>query len=64
MGERIVTEIHKGCGGEIVKRVCNKCGAKWNPVKYIFTNKIEIPEPKGFDPQEYRKRIRQGKDLP
>lgn len=58
-----MAEIHKDCGGEIVKRTCLKCGKKWGAIKYLFDKNIEIPDGK-FDPQEHRKRIRERRDLP
>ena len=55
---------HKGCGGEVVDRVCKKCGKKFGGLRYIFSSKLEVRQMPRFDPTEYRKRIRKGRDIP
>jgi len=61
-----MVKIHKGCGGKIKGRVCQKCGYVWSRKAYLLKRNIETPKPeppKGFDPQEYRQRIRRGDDI-
>ena len=55
--------IHKGCGGTIKKRKCAKCGKTWGIVGSILTGSIESKEVK-FDEEAYRRRIKEGKDIP
>ena len=63
-------KIHKDCGGRIVKGRCRKCGQKWGFVGSRTSREIKLvniePEPteKLFSAREYRKRIRDGKDIP
>lgn len=56
--------IHSKCGGKIVNRICQKCGQKWGKIGYLVSQSIEPDGPKKFDPKEYRKRIRDGRDIP
>jgi len=57
--------FHKGCGGEIIRRKCKKCEKVWGRVGYYLASDIEDrPNDKRFDPKDYRKRIREGRDLP
>jgi hypothetical protein len=57
-----VRKVHRSCGGEVKHRKCSKCGHTWNRLTYIFANDIKEVEVK-FDPAEYKKRIRSGRDL-
>ena len=55
---------HKGCGGEVRGRKCLKCGKVWGLASYFVASDI-VEKSKGkFDPQEYRKRIRERRDIP
>jgi len=56
--------LHKDCGGLIVKRKCDKCGKTWSRVSYFSSNEIEDKKEPRFNPEEYRKRIRDRRDLP
>jgi uncharacterized OB-fold protein len=58
-----IKRTHKGCGGVILNSRCSKCGKVWGPLKWYFAKDIDDQEEK-FDPKEYRKRIREGRDLP
>ena len=61
---KLIIETHKGCGGKIVNKVCEKCGKKWNKISYYLSGKDFNMETKSdFDPQEYRNRIRSGRDI-
>jgi len=53
---------HKGCGGIIKKRKCDKCGKTWGRLGSLVSGDIENFK-QGFDPEEYRKRIREHRDL-
>jgi len=54
--------IHKGCGGEVRNRRCLKCGKKWGLAGYLIASDIAEKEVK-FDEKEYKKRIREGRDI-
>lgn len=54
--------VHKGCGGEVRKRKCLKCGKKWGIIGYTFTGNTEEKAVK-FDEKEYRKRIQEKRDI-
>lgn len=54
---------HKGCGGVIKDKKCLKCGKVWGRVKWYLASDIEEKSDR-FDPDDYRKRIREGRDLP
>ena len=55
---------HKGCGGQVANKICNKCGKKWNSFSYYLSNKdFESVNKPDFDPNEYRRRIRSGRDI-
>lgn len=53
---------HKGCGGEIRNRKCSRCGKKFGRVGYLVSGAV-VKEPVRFDAKEYRRRIREGRDL-
>jgi len=53
---------HKNCGGTIEKRKCAKCGKTWGKLGSLISGDIENFKQK-FDPEEYRKRIREHRDL-
>lgn len=53
---------HKGCGGEVKDRKCQKCGKTWSRIRYSLTSEIEEKQVR-FDEKAYRKRIRDGKDI-
>ena len=55
--------IHKGCGGTIKKRKCTKCGKTWGRIGYVLTGNIESKKVR-FDEEAYRRRIKEGKDIP
>ena len=63
-------KIHKDCGGKIVKGRCRKCGQTFGRLGSRFSREIKTvnvePEPaeKSFSAREYRKRIRDGRDIP
>ena len=57
---------HKGCGGIVKNRKCETCGRTWSRRGTLVGRGIEGVEPekpKGFDPQEYKQRIRRGDDI-
>ena len=56
-------EIHIGCGGEVKNKTCLKCGKAWKAIGYLFTKDILITEDQRFDKQDYKKRIREGRDI-
>jgi len=55
-------KIHKGCGGFIKDKKCSKCGKTWSKVGGFFEVGIEERNVK-FNEAEYKKRIRQGRDI-
>jgi len=58
--------IHKNCGGEVKNKICLKCQKSWGALGYLFTTevqKVESEENFRFDKEEYKKRIREGKDI-
>jgi len=55
-------DIHEKCGGQILNRVCQKCGKKWGKVAYMLAQDVRS-EPVKFDEKAYRKRIREGRDI-
>lgn len=55
-------KIHKGCGGVIEDGKCQKCGKVWGKFEKLIGKGIEEKEEK-FDPKEYRRRIREGRDI-
>jgi hypothetical protein len=57
-----IKRIHKGCGGEVKNRRCSKCGKAWSRLTYSLAGDIGKKWVR-FDPEEYRKRIREGRDL-
>ena len=59
----MISRTHRNCGGKIVNRKCQKCGKKFGLIKYFVTKDI-IDKVDKFDPGEYRKRIREGRDIP
>lgn len=63
-----IVKTHKGCGGEVKGRRCDKCGKFWNRKSYLLSRDIEkvkpTPDkPQEFDEYEYRMRIRRGDDI-
>jgi len=62
----MVVRVHKDCGGTIKKGKCQKCGEKFGKVRRMFRMGITSPQSRSeeFDPEEYRMRIRQGRDIP
>ncbi len=56
-------DVHRGCGGRIANRKCQRCGKTWSKLKYPFSRDVETKELK-FDEKAYRKRIREGRDIP
>ena len=57
-------EIHTNCGGEVKNKVCLKCGKVWGSIRYLVTKDIQIVEEKvGFDKEDYKRRIREGRDI-
>jgi len=56
-------EIHIGCGGTIENRTCSKCGKQWGKMQWVFTKDILIVDNRGFDKAEYKRRIREGRDI-
>lgn len=56
-------KIHDKCGGEVRKRKCLKCGKTWSRARYWMTSEVSEKEVK-FDEAEYKKRIRERRDLP
>ena len=58
---------HIGCGGEVIKGLCIKCGEKdKGPLKGIFGEGplvIKEKDAQAIDRQEHRKRIREGRDI-
>lgn len=60
----MLVEIHKGCGGKITNKTCDRCGKKWNKFKYYLSSKdFDMVTKSDFDPNEYRRRIRSGRDI-
>ena len=59
----MLKHYHKNCGGEVKDRKCSRCGKVWSRVKYYLASDIEERQVR-FDEEEYRKRIREGRDLP
>lgn len=59
----MLKRIHRGCGGEVKNRKCLKCGKIWSRVKYYLASDIEEKQV-SFDEGAYRKRIRNGRDIP
>jgi len=59
----MLKRYHKGCGGEVKNRKCLKCSKTWSRVKYYLASDIEEKQVR-FDEEEYRKRIREGRDIP
>jgi len=55
-------KVHKGCGGEIKNRKCAKCGKTWSRLGYLLTGEV-AKKGAGFDEREYKKRIREGRDI-
>jgi len=55
-------KVHKGCGGEVKNRKCLKCGKKWGLASYLVTGEI-VEKGVKFDEKEYKKRIREGRDI-
>jgi len=55
---------HKNCSGEIINRKCQKCGKVFKIISYYLTKEIEDKQELRFDPEQYRKRIRDRRDLP
>lgn len=53
---------HVGCGGEVIKGICIRCGEKKRKRSLLGSGPLIIEEPK-FDPKEYRKRIRESRDI-
>lgn len=60
----VYKRVHRGCGGEIKHRKCQKCGKVWKVVGYYLTTDIEDVKEKRFDSDAYRKRIREKRDIP
>jgi len=58
-----MVRIHKVCGGHIIDRKCLRCGRKFGLIKFFTTSEI-LDRKSKFDPKDYRKRIREGRDLP
>jgi len=64
-----MSEIHEGCGGQIVNRKCSKCGKEWNRLKYFLAKDIGAEAPKTHEEirnakeREYKQRIRRGEDI-
>lgn len=58
----MLKKIHKGCGGEVKDRKCLKCGKVWSKFKYFLASDIEEKQEK-FDEKEYKKRIKEGRDI-
>jgi hypothetical protein len=56
-------DVHRHCGGRIVNRKCQKCGKTWSRLKYPFAQDVETKQLK-FDEKAYRRRIREGRDIP
>jgi hypothetical protein len=56
-------KIHKNCGGAIKNGKCTKCGKEWGIIKRAVAEDIVDPLPDKFDPDAYRRRIRNCKDL-
>ena len=56
--------VHQGCGGEVKGRKCQKCGKVWKVVGYYLAKDIEDKQELRFDPDAYRKRIRNREDIP
>jgi len=55
---------HKICGGEVKKRVCTKCGKSFSMLDWIVLKGLEEIDPDTrFNPEEYKKRIRSGRDI-
>ena len=59
-----IRRTHKNCGGTVSNRKCLKCGKTWSRVGYYTASDIEEKQTKRFDPDEYRRRIREGRDIP
>jgi hypothetical protein len=55
-------KIHRKCGGTIKSGKCTKCGKTWGIVGRMFSGEIEDKR-EGFDEREYRKRIKDGRDI-
>ena len=63
-----IVKTHKGCGGTIKGRRCDKCGKYWSRKTYLFSRDVEkvkpTPDkPAEFSAYEYKKRIRRGDDI-
>lgn len=63
--------VHKGCGGRIVKGKCRKCGEPFSKLGLWFGRDVrrtvidDTPKKEEqFSAREYRRRIRDGKDIP
>ena len=57
-----IVRVHKNCGGEIVNRKCTKCGKTWSRARYYLTGEI-LDRAVGFDEGEYKRRIRERRDI-
>ena len=58
----VTKRTHKGCGGEVHNRKCSKCDKVWTRTQSFLGQGIKEVEEK-FDPKEYRRRIREGRDI-
>ncbi len=59
-----IKRVHKGCGGTVSNRKCSKCSKVWGRVSYYTASDIIDKKVSNFDPDEYRKRIRERRDIP
>ena len=59
--------IHVGCGGEVVKGVCLKCGEKKKSLVSRFFGEgpiiISTKDQEAASRRAHRKRIREGRDI-
>lgn len=59
--------IHVGCGGIVMGRTCLKCGEekpRRNLTRAVFgEGPLVSSEKKKFDEKDYRKRIKEGRDI-
>jgi len=53
---------HKNCGGVIRNNRCTRCGKTWSKIKGFFAGDVEEREVR-FNEREYKRRIREGRDL-
>jgi hypothetical protein len=60
----LILETHRNCGGTIINKVCDRCGKKWNKISYYLSGKdFDMITKSDFDANEYRRRIRSGRDI-